>query len=235
MVEARHNGRLGDQLFMYADGGSVNYRDIPAFCINLDRRPDRWAKAKREFEKIGWPVARWPATQYEKSPYGSMQAGAAGVLDSHRSIWKMALDSGLKVLAIFEDDVIFPNDFAEVYEQAAKELPSDWQCWHLHTSGIRQSNESKPIGKYINRLATHGWGAHGYILRNPCPRTLADYKTQVQQRVDTILTLGLKSAGVQPYGTVPNHTLCFQSGEDSDIAETSQLGYWQKQVSYFFR
>jgi hypothetical protein len=53
--------------------------------------------------------------------------------------------------------------------------------------------------------------------------------------VDTILTLGLKSAGVQPYGTVPKHTLCFQNGEDSDIAETSQLGYWQKQISYFYR
>lgn len=213
----------------------MNYRDIPAFCINLDRRPDRWAKAQEEFKKIGWPAERWPAKQYEKSPYDSMQAGAAGVLDSHRAIWQHSLKCGLGVVAIFEDDIVFPRDFAEVYSEATKELPADWQCWHLHTSGIRQSNESKPLGKYINKLATHGWGAHGYILKRKCLKTLTEYRTQVQQRVDTILTLGLKSAGIQPYGTVPNHTLCFQSGEDSDIQETSQTGYWANQLKTYGR
>jgi GR25 family glycosyltransferase involved in LPS biosynthesis len=213
----------------------MNYKEIPAFCINLDRRPDRWKQVQKEFEKIGWLAKRWSAKQYEKSPYDSMEAGAAGVLDSHREIWRRALDSNLEIVAIFEDDVIFSGDFTEVYSEAVKELPSDWLCWHLHTSGIRQSNESKPIGRYINSLATHGWGAHGYILKRPCLETLVSYKTIVQQRVDTILTLGLKSAGVQPYGTIPKYTLCFQSGEDSDIAETSQLGYWKKQISYLYR
>ena len=214
----------------------MKYKEIPAFCINLDRRPDRWAKAKMEFEKLDWPVTRWSAKQYEKSPYENiMQAGAAGVLDSHMTVWKHALDAKLQIIAVFEDDIVFPRDFAEVYVEAIKELPYDWSCWHLHTSGIRQFNESKPIGKYINRLATHGWGAHGYLVKKPCLEILSSYRTHIQQRVDTILTLGLKSVGVQPYGTVPKYTLCFQSGEDSDIEETSQLGYWRGQLDAYIR
>lgn len=213
----------------------MNYKNIPAFCINLDRRPDRWVKAQEEFRKIGWPVERWPATLYEKSPYDSMQAGAAGVLDSHKAIWEQALKKDMAVVAVFEDDIMFPSDFAATFAEASSELPADWGCWHLHTSGIRQTNESIPIGRYINKLATHGWGAHGYLITRKCLEVLEVYKTPVQQRVDTILTLGLKSAGMQPYGTVPRYTLCFQTGDDSDIEETSQLGYWRSQISNFFR
>lgn len=213
----------------------MNYKEIPAFCINLGRRPDRWTKAQNEFKKIGWSVERWEAICHEKSPYNSMQEGAAGVLDSHKAIWKHSLNSGFKVTAIFEDDILFPNDFATVFVKAAAELPSNWGCWHLHTSGIRQTNESVSIGKYINKLATHGWGAHGYLITSRCLEVLDAYKTTVQQRVDTILTLGLRSAGMQPYGTVPRYTLCFQTGDDSDIEETSQLGYWKGQISHFFR
>lgn len=213
----------------------MNYKEIPAFCINLDRRPDRWAKAQEEFKKIGWPVTRWSATQYTKSPYGDMPVGAAGCLDSHRSIWKECVNRDLQMVAVFEDDAVFPSDFAEIFPKAVAELPSDWQFWQFHSSGLKQSQNCLPIGMYITKLTTHGWGTHGYIIKKSCVKVLDEFRPQIPQKVDTVLTLGLISMKVQPYGVRPEHTLCFQRGEDTDIQETAQTGYWSKQLKLYIR
>jgi hypothetical protein len=213
----------------------LNYKDIPAFCINLDRRPDRWIKAKKEFEKVGWSIERWPAKQYEKSPYPNMPIGAAGCLDSHKSIWRECRKNKIEMVAVFEDDLVFPSDFAEVFPKAFSELPDDWRLWHLHSSGIRQSQSYVPLGKYLTRLTTHGWGTHGYIMKGSCIDYIEGFRPKKPQKVDTILTLGLISIGVQPYGTRNENALCFQRGEDTDIKETSQTRYWREQLKNYGR
>jgi GR25 family glycosyltransferase involved in LPS biosynthesis len=213
----------------------MNYKEIPAFCINLDRRTDRWDRAKEEFNKIGWPIERWSATEHKKSPYDTMPIGAAGCLDSHRAVWNECTKRGLHIFAVFEDDVVFPSDFPKVFPEAFSELPPDWHFWQFHSSGLKQSQSCTPIGKYVTRLATHGWGTHGYIMRSSCLEFLRNFKPQTPQKVDTVLTLGLLSMGAKPYGVRNELALCFQRGEDTDIKETAQTGYWSKQLKFYWR
>ncbi len=213
----------------------IRYEEIPAFCINLNRRSDRWEQAQKEFEKIKWPIRRWSAAEYEKSPYETMPAGAAGCLDSHRAIWSECSRMNIDVFAVFEDDVVFPSDFKEIFPKAFAELPRDWQYWQFHSSGLKQSQSCVPIGKYITRLTTHGWGTHGYLMKRSCLDILKHFNPQTPQKVDTVLTLGLLSMGAKPYGVRNELALCFQRGQDTDIEETSQTGYWSKQLKCYWR
>ena len=72
-----------------------------AYCINLDKRPDRWELVKEEFKKINISVERFPGIYIQDNP-------AKGCLMSHKEILEMALIENKNVL-IFEDDVEFTS------------------------------------------------------------------------------------------------------------------------------
>jgi GR25 family glycosyltransferase involved in LPS biosynthesis len=191
-----------------------NWREIPAFVINLDRRQDRWAQAQQEFARFGWPVMRYSAVE--------AQPGWKGCLASHREVWQYAVIMHLPVVAVFEDDVVFPNDFIDIFDAALKELPADWAFWQLHSSRAKY----RPQGRYIAQLLSRGWGTHGYLVTNEgCQQLLA----LAENKADSLVTADFIRAGGKPYGVLPSHTLCFQRGEDSDIAETAQTTFWRQQ------
>lgn len=191
-----------------------DFRRVPAFCINLDRRPDRWAQAQEEFARLAWPVTRQSAVE--------AQPGWRGCLASHRAVWQHAIIVGLPVVAVFEDDAVFPADFIDIIGDAANELPADWQFWQLHSSRARYN----PCGHYVAQLLSAGWGTHGYLVTTDgCRRLLA----LPENKVDYLVTAGFLQAGGIPYGVMPSYTLCFQRGDDSDIVETAQPAFWRLQ------
>jgi len=191
-----------------------NCRALPTFVINLDRRQDRWAQARQEFARFDWPVMRHSAVE--------AQPGWKGCLASHREVWQYAVLWNLPVVAVFEDDVVLPNDFIDIFDPARRELPSDWLFWQLHSSHARY----RPLGRYITRLLSRGWGTHGYLVTNAgCQKLLA----LPENKVDSLVTEDFPRAGGIAYGVTPPYTLCFQRGDDSDIAETAQPNYWRNQ------
>jgi FkbM family methyltransferase len=204
---------------------------IPAFCINLDRRPDRLTEARKRFAQINWPMTRWPAVSLNASPYPGLSPAHAGALNSHKQIWQYCLDNKLDVVAIFEDDVLFSSDFASVFTAASKELPPDWCVWHLHSAN---ASGTEDIGRYVLRYATTGgWGAHAYLATAAgCAKLLALSDTYHD---DHRLTKCLLDSGTPPYGMVPDYTLCFQSGGGSDIIDTADLGFWQWHKDRYYR
>lgn len=213
-----------------------DYSLIPAFCINLDRRPDRWSKVEREFSNLAWPVNRVSAVETPKELVTRLKSPAAGCLESHRKVWRMVSGLESDVAAVFEDDVVFPSDFGKVFPEAFSELPEDWKVWHLHSFGIKQMRNFKINGKHITKLNSHGWGSHGYLVRRHFAETLLSTSTKMANKpVDMLLTLGIKSKGFQPYGVIPESTLCFQRGEDTDILHGSQCHYWRKALNRFKR
>lgn len=196
------------------------WRSIPAFVINLDRRADRWAQAQAEFARLAWPVTRVSAA--EATP------GWRGCLASHRGLWQRALDAGHPVVAVFEDDVLFPADFIDIIPRALQELPGDWEFWQLHSAHAKY----RPLKKYLTQILSRGWGTHGYLVTaSGCRRLLA----LPENKVDSLVTEDLLRAGGTPYGVVPPWTLCFQRGDDSDIAETAQTSFWRQQQKFLAR
>jgi len=213
----------------------IDYRLVPAFCINLDSRPDRWATVQEEFRKIDWVVTRFPAVRYEGKSPNRLSINHAGAMDSHKKVWGMISRLECDVAAVFEDDAVFPSDFADVFSKAYAELPKDWQVWHLHSFGPQQMKNIVPNGAFTTKLKKMGWGAHGYLLKKDFASKLVNFCDLKKMNDDALLTSGLLSRGVQPYGTMPEFTLCFQSGEDSNIPETSQVNYWRSLIRRYNR
>lgn len=207
----------------------MDYRHIPAFCINLDARPDRWARAQAEFARLDWPVTRWSATRHEKSPYRALPPGHAGCFDSHRQLWRHGLAQQFPLMAVFEDDVVFSSDFKDIFPRAYSELREDWDVWHLHASRAA----ARPASERTVRVTGKLWGTHGYLIcAKGCKRLLA---LPGVAHVDSWMSARLHDSGGQVYGVALPSTLVFQRGEDSDIPETAQLEFWREQRARFCR
>jgi hypothetical protein len=214
---------------------SVKYSDIPAFCINLNERPERWLSAQVQFAALSWPVTRWPGVVTDVSLYPRLPSGHCGLIESCRQLWRHCLSAGLDVVAIFEDDAVFPTDFAATFPQAYAELPDDWLVWHLHAA----TAGTTPIGNYVVKFKTSCWGTHGYLINARGVAKLLEVTEAFTEdntyTADDILTTCLLRAGLSPYGVTPARTLCFQSGESSDIPATAALGFWQGFKTRYYR
>ena len=78
------------------------------YCINLDRRPDRWEKCSNLFERDGIIVDRFSAIDKNNIKNESKIAnGPLACLSSHWNILNKALKEGYEKILIFEDDISF--------------------------------------------------------------------------------------------------------------------------------
>ena len=90
---------------------------MKAYCINLDRRPDRlehmvqqFAARGMSFERVAAVDARDPAVAEAALRCGigmtgkRMSAAAFATFQSHREVWRRVLASGEAHAMVFEDD-----------------------------------------------------------------------------------------------------------------------------------
>jgi GR25 family glycosyltransferase involved in LPS biosynthesis len=130
-----------------------------AFCISLKERDDRVRIVSKEFHKVGLCnkiVFYRPLKDKSKIK----RPGTRGCWESHRAVAKIALECNLDHAIVFEDDVVFDEDFTPensiVVKQAFQSLPKKWNVFFLgHTSVM-----SLPFKKNIIRtwsLATHAY------------------------------------------------------------------------------
>lgn len=208
----------------------MDYRTIPAFCINLDRRPDRWEQVQPRFAALDWPVTRFSAVSYAEPTVYGIDGCHAGALDSHRAIWRLCLDRAYSHVAIFEDDVVFPRDFRFVFPRAAAQLPRDWSLWLFHSSHAKFST----VSKYIVRIRSTVWGAHGYLVtRKGCEKLLS---ITAHDHIDTVMSKHYARLGAPVYGMPQPFALAFQQGnDDSNIPVTCQAKFWREQREQYWR
>jgi GR25 family glycosyltransferase involved in LPS biosynthesis len=98
-----------------------------AWCINVSSRTDRWEAARRRFQKLGiaTKVSRFAAAETPLNHH-------IGCALSHRRIIEDARRRDLESVLVFEDDVVFTSDTAEVLRLALVELRDlDWQILYL--------------------------------------------------------------------------------------------------------
>jgi len=209
---------------------AIDYLQIPALCINLDRRTDRWARVQQQFRRLSWPVERFSAVSYNDATVGGIDGNHAAATDSHRGCWRLCLERGLPMVAVFEDDVVFSSDFRNIFPAAYDQLPPDWRFWQFHSSRAKVA----ALSEYIVRIVSDGWGAHGYLVTAAgCQDLLAIDK---YKNCDVIMTSEYLAKGGQPLGMPLRYALCFQEGEDdSDIPATSVAQYWRDQRLQYCR
>ncbi len=136
-----------------------NIEDVPAYCITLDRRPDRWQRFMSQTVAAGLQVKRWSAVDgqtinvetderisvftkrniIEKTRRSHEELdsiGGIGCALSHISLWKKLIDSKDEYMLIMEDDAAVPADFVEkanrlLESSAILQNPAAWDVWML--------------------------------------------------------------------------------------------------------
>jgi hypothetical protein len=98
------------------------------FCINLDRRFDRWEECLIEFKKYGIEdVVRWSAIDGNNiNKLGSCEKSSqTALILTNIDIIEDSIKNNLKNVLIMEDDIKFNDEVYNISEYF-KYLPEDW-------------------------------------------------------------------------------------------------------------
>jgi len=98
------------------------------YCINLADRKDRWEHVTNEFKKINCTVERFNAIDGRVIPQPQgvkINPGEVGAYLSHMTLLKHIINNNIKTALIFEDDVIFCDNFNEKFDLFYKQLPEN--------------------------------------------------------------------------------------------------------------
>jgi GR25 family glycosyltransferase involved in LPS biosynthesis len=132
------------------------------YCINLDRRKDRWEETIKELDKWGLTdeVERYSAID-GKDIKGSypISLGNVGLIDTNIKILEEAKEKKYKNILILEDDVEFTNgikDLKDYYDNIPKDYDMIWfgGNHNLHM-GKSLSRVNEKIIKLHSTYATH--------------------------------------------------------------------------------
>ena len=141
------------------------------YCINLDRRPDRWEKISQLFNRDGINVERFSAIDKEKIENRSpITTGQLACLSSHWNILNKAHKAGYSKILIFEDDAEFENGLNTFFTQNVVDIPEDWQFLYLggnHLNGLQHIHNN--VYKMISSLAAHAYAIKCNIIPEILP------------------------------------------------------------------
>jgi len=100
------------------------------FCINLDKRSDRWSRMQSRFSENGLNlVVRFPAIDGSSSNIpASWQSfpGAYGCLQSHLAVVEQARENAQPSVLVFEDDVVLAPEVNKIFDHYIDQVPPDW-------------------------------------------------------------------------------------------------------------
>lgn len=192
------------------------------YCINLDRRPDRWLQIKPEFNREGLHVERFPAIDANdfKVNYACDNNNNACTL-SHLSIVLRAKYLGLKSVMIFEDDAVLTNNFTVKLQECLKELPADWNMLYL---GASHREQPVKIADKIYKLQ-RSFCTHAYILNENMYDVMIESFPKLDQPCDCFYTVLQKEYKMY----ITNPPLAWQRGDFSDIVGRVMKYDWIKE------
>ncbi len=129
------------------------------FCVSLD---SRWPAMSARLEKLGIPCTRWPAVtpdQVDDVLHGPFEErlnpAQRACSASHLTLWRHVWELGLNHAFIFEDDILF----AENWREQLEDVPDDryWDAFFL--------NASEPVFPEDTwQKTTHQWFTGAYIV-----------------------------------------------------------------------
>lgn len=185
--------------------GAVNITAEQAFnanavyCINLDRRPERWQRARRAIDEAGFPsVQRFSAVdgasigfddprlsvrlaaivqKTHMAPLG-VKRGVIGCYLSHLALWQQIFEQNLERCIIFEDDVKFMSDFPQKLTSCLSQR--DLHGVDLLFFGYLKRGEMDADGRLRGRI----WGTQSYFLTRAGARKLLARALPVCEAID---------------------------------------------------
>lgn len=180
------------------------------YCINLDRRPDRWAEVSAQFSREELSVERFAAIdgndfkkQYPASP------GNNGCTLSHYFLVERAKLLGLDVIMVFEDDADLIHNFMRHLQECMADLPENWD---MLLFGGSHKGLLIPITEKIYQVQ-ETYTTHGYLLRSTMFDLVIDNFKKLEVPVDCFFVNWQAQKNIY----VTNPPIAWQRRSHSDI------------------
>lgn len=154
------------------------------YCVNLDRRKDRWERSNEIFKNYNLTVERFVAIDGKelKSNEMKLPSGVIGILRSDLAIIKNAKQNNYKNILIFEDDIEFSEDFNQKFDEYIKQIPEDWSFIYLGGNNKRPATMISENAKKIDLM----YSAYAVIIRQNVYNELIEEISKEQKQVDLI-------------------------------------------------
>lgn len=193
------------------------------YCINLERRLDKWIKVKKEFDKYKLNVSRFSAIdgndlRCEVESAGSVEEmsaqglienkNALGCLLSHLNVIQDAKLNGYKRILVFEDDVFLCKNFLSEIKRIQE---IDWKLLYLGCSQFNWKEIKVCKGCY---LSNDSYGTFAYALNIDAYDEIISMLNSRKKSVDNLMIdFQSKNVGVC-YTIYPNIVVSDVTGSD---------------------
>ena len=178
----------------------------PAYCINLDKRPERWTTfsnqpSMKQFKRlqrfsavdgskldvendtrISLHTRHNIKNKYRRSHYEINTPGAIGASFSHITLWQNFLKTKDEYLIVFEDDTVVTEQELQTINALIPTLPAQWDLWLLGRH--KWSFKEKPIGLTDWVTVTEFTGAHAYVLSRRGAELLVDTPFPIETHIE---------------------------------------------------
>lgn len=164
-----NSNNLDCQIIKYKS--DIEYNDFNIFvdksyCINLERREDRKEHMEKEFERLKLDYKFFKAFDGKDLNIKEIPIRKAiiSTVKSHLGVIQDAIKNNYETIAVFEDDVIFCEDFDERFKIYLKEVPEDWEIMYLGCH-FNSCAAPKKITNYVYSVK-EAFGCFAMILNN---------------------------------------------------------------------
>jgi GR25 family glycosyltransferase involved in LPS biosynthesis len=145
----------GDPMAPSANSGDPFDFFEAIYCINLDRRPDRWAHARAELERVGI------ADRVERVSACEGGTGIDACRRSHLEVARRAQARGLENVLVLEDDVVFSDLSRERLAAAIAEIRGlEWDLFFLGARPLARPQAWYPHLVRAPLVQTHAYAMH---------------------------------------------------------------------------
>ena len=184
------------------------------YCINLDRREDRWKETSEELNKWGLSecVSRYSAIDGNTLSNDTViNNGELGILNTHIKIINEAKENNYKNILILEDDIEFTEEIENIDEYMSL-IPSDWDM--IYFGG----NHNKHMGNNINLIndkiikLNETYGIHCVAINNSIYDLILEVINRKSKPIDVYYADIQKS--YECYGFNPSMALQRESFSD---------------------
>lgn len=192
------------------------------YCINLDRRNDRWESAISEFKKFELldQVERFSAVDGKKIENNThLLDGELGILETHISILNECKSKNYSSVLIMEDDVYFTNEFNNL-ESYMSSVPSNWDFLFFGGNHVYGKSPEKINDKVLK--TNHTVALHCVAIKETMFDVILEIITKKKKQVDSYyadLQKGFNSYCFYPnlakqkidYSDIQNKTVNYES------------------------
>jgi len=217
---------------------------IPAFCITLERRADRWKRFQDQPGIKGLRLQRFlgvdgktldiktetrVATLTKRNIIAKTRRsheeldsiGGVGCALSHIAVWQTMVDNNYPVCLVFEDDAVVPPTFISdanaCIRDSLLQKPSQWDMWLI---GGKWDDMSHIPGSSLIRIESFVL-FHAYVLTLDMAKRLLQNAYPIHAHIDMWTSVECYLNG---YRVVGSPTLCLKQYQRAKTDIQSEEG-----------